>query len=950
MRDLIKRSGRFGRRGPVLSVCKNKLLRTAAPLAIMASLGANSALAQQDQSQVETIVVTGTLLHEKYTASPVTVISKDQINNASQTTIADVVRSISADNSGSVPTAFTDGFAAGSSGVALRGLTVNSTLVLIDGLRTADYALSDDGERSFVDLNTIPLDVVDRVDVLKDGASSIYGADAIAGVVNIILKPDFQGEAGEAEGGVSQHGGGAMARATATFGTGDPGTDHYNAYVNVEYEVDQAIPVGDRGFPFNTNNLTSIGGVDLNIGDPTQDTGSIYGSVTPATLTNPNDITTGVPLAGAVSQPLRPCGPRSVQAVDSGNVYCEQNQALYGVDQPYQSRFGVYTRFNVYPNAHTTAYLDGSYFQNDVYVPGGPPQIENSTPNNTNTIVLPAHLTSGALNPNDPFAAAGQDALINYAFGDVPSFSVENNHVVRVVGGLQGEQWGFDYDGALVVAHTWLDTTNAGFLNYNQLISDVETGAYNFINPSANSQATIQALAPVANKISTTDLDEAVMHVTRDLMQFPGGPLAVGGGVEIRYEDVDDPDLNPDQQYEGLGVAHTIGHHTVTSAYAEIGAPLWDGLETDLSGRYDHYSDFGGAFSPKAGVKWQPIDQFMLRGTYSEGFRAPSFAENGSSSSEGFVTYQPPNGNINFINQHGGVGGQNGDGYTQPYGLALLASANPNVKPETSRSFTGGGVFRPFGDDSVTATLDYYNIKKWNVIAQSDPSNALTAYFNGQPIPAGYSIIFDRPDPLYPNGPLRPLVISSPYVNSDQLMTDGVDIDLTVNEPLPYNVNYTGELNLTDIFDYTYTSLGQTVSYVGLQSPYNLSSGAGTPRWRGNWSNTFSYQDLSVSAVFYYIDGMWQNAVDLFGPGTGEYYCIYPNAPHNCRMESFWDMDLTARYKLNDHMELFGSIKNFFDRGPPVDPSNYATVNYNPTYTQEGIVGRFFGLGIRVSY
>ena len=426
--------------------------------AMYAAFAANCAVAD-DQSQVETVVVTGTLLHEKYTASPVTVISKDQINNASQTTIADVVRSISADNSGTVPTAFTDGFAAGSSGVALRGLTVNSTLVLIDGLRTANYALSDDGERSFVDLNTIPLDVVDHVDVLKDGASSLYGADAIAGVVNIVLKPDFQGEAAEGEVGTSQHGGGTMARATATFGTGDPGTDHYNAFVNFEYEVDESIPVGDRGFPYNTNNLTSIGGVDLNIGQPSQDTGSIYGSVTPATLTDPNDITTGVPIPGAVSQPLRPCGPKSVQETDpSGNVYCEQNQALYGVDQPYESRFGVYSRFNIYPNAHTQAYLDGSYFQNDVYVPGGPPQIESSTPNNTNTIVLPARLTSGALNPNDPFAAAGQDALINYAFGGIPSYSVENNHVVRVVGGIQGEEWGWDYDGALVAAHTWLDT------------------------------------------------------------------------------------------------------------------------------------------------------------------------------------------------------------------------------------------------------------------------------------------------------------------------------------------------------------------------------------------------------------------------------------------------------------------------------------------------------------
>ena len=85
-------------------------------------------------------------------------------------------------------------------------------------------------------------------------------------------------------------------------------------------------------------------------------------------------------------------------------------------------------------------------------------------------------------------------------------------------------------------------------------------------------------------------------------------------------------------------------------------------------------------------------------------------------------------------------------------------------------------------------------------------------------------------------------------------------------------------------------------------------------------------------------------------PGTGPAFCLYPNALHNCRMESFWDMDLTARYKLNDHMELFGGIKNVFDRGPAVDEADYAAVNYNPTFDEAGIIGRFFSFGVRVSY
>jgi iron complex outermembrane receptor protein len=923
----------FSVRALVLSAASLFALAAAGPV-----LGQN-----QNQNQVETVVVTGTLLHQE-TPSPVTVITKEQIENSSLTTVSDVIRSVTADNSGTIPTAFTGGFAAGASGVALRGLTVNSTLVLIDGLRTANYPLADDGQRGFVDLNTIPLDAVERVDVFKDGASSIYGSDAIGGVVNIILKPGFQGEAGEAEFGTSQHGGGTMGRATATFGTGDPSTDHYNAYINFEYEVDQAIRVDQRDFPFNTNDLSSIGGFDLNWGDPTQDTGSIYGSVTPAMLTNPNDVTTGVPLANAVSQPLRPCGPKSVQRTDGGNVFCEQNQALYLDDQPYESRFGVYARGTFYPNARTTGYLDASYFQNDVAADGLPAQIQNSTPNNTNNIALPAILPDGHLNPNDPFASKGEAALINYAFGDIPGKSYYNNHMMRAVAGVQGSLWDWDYDAAITTAHSWLDSSLIGLINYNQLISDVVNGTYNFIDPAANSAATRQALSPPANKTSTTDLDEGVVRVNRDLWPLPGGPLAAGAGIEGRYESTFDPDLNPNLQYQGLGVAHTVGHHTVFSLYGEALAPVLPTLEADVSGRYDHYSDFGGNFSPKAGAKWTPIEQFSLRGTYSEGFRAPSFAENGSSSSEGFITFNPPQ---SFVNDH------HNDGYVQPYALALLAAANPDVKPETSRSFTLGSVVKPLSDSSLVVSLDYYNIRKDHLITQEDPSVAINDYFAGKPIPPGYMITLDNPDPQYPNAPRRPLVVESLYVNANSLLTDGLDLDVTATAPLPisYPISWTGELNLTEILHYTVSFPGSAPqSYVGLQSPYILSSGAGTPRWRGSLSNTFTYEDLTVSGALYYTSGLNEYGEDIFGPNTTTLpFCLYPLGT-NCRMSSFWDFDLTGRYKINTNVEIFGSIKNLFDAGPPVDPADYAGVNYNPTFAQDGIIGRFFSIGVRVAY
>src|SRR5262249_19079265 len=150
--------------------------------------------------------------------SPVTLISNPEIRNSGLTSTSDIIRAISADNSGTIPTAFSGGFAGGSSGVALRGLTVNSTLVLINSRRTTNYPVADDGQRGLVDLNTISFDAVDHIEVLKDGASSLYGADAIAGVVNIVLRSRFEGTSGEIESGTSQHSGGDMLRLTGTIG------------------------------------------------------------------------------------------------------------------------------------------------------------------------------------------------------------------------------------------------------------------------------------------------------------------------------------------------------------------------------------------------------------------------------------------------------------------------------------------------------------------------------------------------------------------------------------------------------------------------------------------------------------------------------------------------------------------------------------------------------------
>ncbi|MGH8399200.1 MAG: TonB-dependent receptor, partial [Gammaproteobacteria bacterium] len=478
---------------------------TLAAPAVFAQVAGQANTQNQNQSQnqqnvsLKKVMVTGSAIPRTSieTPAPVTVITAKQIQASGLTTISDVLRTLSADNSGTIPEAFTSGFGTGSSGVALRGLTVNSTLVLIDGRRTTGYPLADDGIRWFTDLNTIPLNAVERIEVLKDGASSIYGADAIAGVINIILYPSYNGSLATLQFGGSQQGGGASTDASVITGTGNLDTNGWNAYLSVEYHTQQPIYYRDRGFPLNACDTSSLGNGDFcingnpahggsGVGSSTGSQGygsSIYGAVAPAIVTGTNpdgtpDLLDGSVIPGTRFQPLRAC-PTPVTYPGTGpgtGTGCGYNEiAANGELAPQTDSYSIDGRITVNLNSTTTAYLNASYNQfRTVNEVGGSvpddasiyPSIQNETPINTSNIVLPPLLPNGMLNPNDPFATscagyaapgpgAGvnapgcQYAKISYQFGDVPLFGSDTtvNHVMRMdadVNGVLNENWNYD--------------------------------------------------------------------------------------------------------------------------------------------------------------------------------------------------------------------------------------------------------------------------------------------------------------------------------------------------------------------------------------------------------------------------------------------------------------------------------------------------------------------------
>lgn len=952
------------------------VIACAAPAFAQAADAPAPAAAADAEAAPAEIVVTGTLFRNPNanSAAPVTVLTNNDLNQRGITNVADAIRSVSADNSGSIPTAFSNGFGSGSAAVSLRGLTVNSTLVLINGVRTANYPYADDGQRSFVDLNSIPRSTIDHIEVLKEGASSIYGADAIGGVVNIITRREIRGIEGTAEGGISQRGDGAEQRVTLTAGWGSLAEQGFNFYINGEYEHDSLITASERGFPYNNADLTSIGGDNNNpgafgaFGTRLAPTTAV---VRPATVAQAGNIFSGTPIPGGLTQILGgSCAPGQITHNDDTGAYCEQNVVPYGTLQPRQDRYGLTAHGSFNYGSDGKAYIEGTWYHSKVFSTSTPFTVRQRNPINTTNVVLPAILANGALNPYNPYAVAGcvegvscVDAQLSYAFGDRPVTTTTNNDLYRVAAGASGTIGnGFEYNFDATYARSRLKGVNTGYINIAGLTDAINNGTYNFINPAATPASVVDSILQPAATTAHSSLFMAQGSIGKDLVDLPGGALKVAVGGSVRHETLNNPNANATQATLGLNAVTAAGKHWVEAIYGEIDAPVLDILDLNASGRYDHYSEGYSHFSPKIEARLKPIKEVALRGTYSRGFRAPTFAEINQGAVIGYTSATPP---CSVIIQHGGTGDADncsgGNAYVKQYSLGFNSTANPNIKPELSRSFTGGAVFQP--TNWFTVTVDYYNIKKTRVISGGPLSNAaIAAFYANTPLPDGYTVVTDDPDPLFPNATPKVVQVNAPYANAGALKTQGIDVQATAQFRLGAGAKWTSSVDVTDIFKFDFnacTDKGDpncaTQHWVGTQAPYVLSSGAGTPKWRGSWENTLQLDKLTVSGTVYYTSGYKAVAEDQNGVGATS--CadnLYDGSLPDfyCHTKRFIDVDLTGSYKVSDKFTFYVNVLNLFDAKAPLNPANYAGAgaNYNPTWSQQGIIGRFVRFGANFKF
>jgi iron complex outermembrane recepter protein len=947
-------------------------------------------------SSNQEIVITGSILRRTNTetTAPVTILSSETLARRGITTVTDAVRSISADNAGSIPNAFSNGFGAGGSAPALRGLTVNSTLTLVDGLRMVSYPLNDDGQRAFTDLNTIPRVAIDRIEVLKDGASSTYGADAIGGVVNIIMRKQFQGMDANIEGGITQHGDGQHYRASILAGAGDYDSRGYNIYGGLEFEQNNQIYTKDRGFPFNTADLSNICstvdgteacGLNLNWTPFINSGGSNnlgpVAVVVPATQTDPTNPLTGAAIPGGASVVLNPSQCAEFQgaliAGLNGGQTCEINQ--YDTQkltiQPWSRRFGGVVRASARIDDNNEAYVMGSFYRSEAKIWPLFPRTRSTNPVNTTGLVLPSALSNGTANPYDPFNfnpdgtvapcfadASCPAALLRFRFPNIQPVSTSQSDVFRGAAGVNGDVWnGWHYQVDVGAMSNTLHRRRTGNIFLPSLINAINNGTYNFADPLSTPDAVVNDILRPVESTSNAQLYLAQGVISGALVSLPGGPLQLGVGGQIRHESLDNPNQNPANQFLDVNQVFARGARTVKAAFFEVNAPVIKQIELDLSGRYDSYSTGFSHFSPKAGIKITPIPQIAFRGTWSKGFRAPSFAESGEAGVIGFVNATPP---CVVRIQHGATGdAQNctgGNAYVAPQALGFNSSSNPNLKPELSRSFTLGTVVQPIRE--LSFTVDYYNIKKTDVITQGPLSNvALNNFYNGLALPPGYSVVTYPVDPEFPAATPVVAIINSPYANAAEIQTSGLDFSALFQKRFSPTFRFSSELEVTKIFKFNFrpctdtSDPGCTVQkYAGTLGPYQLSSGAGTPDWRGSWSNSAEWGRATVTATANYVGSYWDYSEDTSVPpvtdkcaAAGELY-----SSNFCKTKRFVWVDLVASYKVTPNVTIYGNVLNLFNARAPIEPAAYngPGANYQPTWAQTGAIGRAFRIGANFSF
>ncbi|WP_260928572.1 TonB-dependent receptor plug domain-containing protein [Novosphingobium sp. 9] len=700
------------------------------------------AVADETAAPASDIVVTGSrIVRDGYSApTPVTVLGSQEINAQKPANISDFVNQLPAITAGSTSANSSGSLSNGNAGIAsvnLRGLGAGRTLVLLDGQRSVASSVN-----GTVDVNTIPQDLVERVEVVTGGASAQYGSDAVGGVINFILNKKFKGFKATADEGLSTYGDGFNYRlgATAGFSLLD---DRLHVLLNGSYFKQNPVATIDRSwndsgyFQITNPNYTATNG------QPERLVGSGYG---PYTYTAGGLVTSGA-LMGTYF-----LGAGQTGQLNYGQYSTASSPYMIGGDTdvtlaghvgtnsllPDESRISVFNRtsfdvtnsIEIFGQFSYNRYHGISYYQQT-------PSTGVSIKSDNAYLLTQYPDVAAAMAANN--LSAITIGTSNAGF-PVPG-SDNTRQVYRFVGGADGKfnalgrDWSFNayFQHGVTKSHeelinTWNNTRMAlaqdavlynGQIVCRSTITDPTNGCVP-IDRLGTDGPSSEALAYIygdeqPQRDQTIKQDVGALSFNTELFNLPAGPVAVAFGGEWRREAISgsvDSQFNSGWLYGNYLV--NKGSYNVKEGFVELSVPVFTGFDLDAAGRYTDYSTSGGVTTYKIGATWQPIPDIKLRGTYSHDIRAPNLQElfaAGTARTNTVIlpSNAPLQGSQQFIENTVG---------------------NPNLKPEKANTWTAGIVISPRFLPGFTASFDYYDIKITDAIGSVTSQNTVDNCYN----------------------------------------------------------------------------------------------------------------------------------------------------------------------------------------------------------------------------
>jgi iron complex outermembrane receptor protein len=549
---------------------------------------------------------------ESESALPVQMLTRGDISRSGATTTAEFLSHVSANLLG-----FNDQLSIGEfvqpgfSSANLRGIGSGSTLVLLNGRRVANYAFNGGA----VDINAIPLSAIERIEILKDGASAIYGTDAIAGVINFILRKDFKGFEATGYGAWTEHGGADQRQAIVSAGYGDLSTDRFNIFATLSYQEEDALRAIDR--PFSpTGFIPSEGEILLS--------GASFPAniqARPRVLVNPT-YATG-------------CTPPSSIAANLSSLSlvptCFYDFASTIDIVPKVERTGAVARTTYQIDANNQVFAEANYAYNRFVLRNSPTPVFQGPGASTVPVLYPA---GGPYYPTDFAAANGLSGDLNLRYRTEPlgpETDTIDTKALRIVAGAEGVAWNWTYSTAITYSENrQTDRFASGYVVQSRFIPALASGLINPFGPSGPDGDALLAGTQIVGdqhhaKASTLDFDA---KASKEIYALPAGPLAIALGTEARRERFDNEYSPAWTSGDILGVSSsqqsTSSGRNVEAVFVEANVPIVKNVEAQVAARYDHYGDFGATTNPKIALRWQPLRTLLLRTSWGTGFRAPT--------------------------------------------------------------------------------------------------------------------------------------------------------------------------------------------------------------------------------------------------------------------------------------------------------------------------------------